>query len=106
MKNTKTLIIVCLTLFITVIGCSDFYNWLAEDLDHMEEGEDETTVGTKIYFEDKEEYIDLYKDTEIEKRNTYGNKAYFEDEKQYIDPYKDTEIEKRDAYGNKTYYEN
>jgi len=103
---------VCLVLFITVIGCSDFYNWLAEDLDRMDEsqyekeGEGETAVGTKIYFEDEKQYTDLYKDTEIKKRNTYGNKAYFEDEKQYIDPYKDTEIEKRDAYGNKTYYEN
>jgi len=112
-KKAKALIILSLILLLTVTGCSDFYNWLSEDIDRTEEGqygkkiEDETEIETEalIYFDDEEELTDPYKDTGVENKDTYGNNAFFDDEVEYIDSYGDAEIEKRDVYGNKTYYE-
>jgi len=121
MKNTKTLIILCLILFLTAIGCSDFYNWLAEDLEYTEEiqdekeGEDET----KIFYEEKENAVNELRDLRLEaikavedaeqRRGDVKDEIeidYENKRKQYIDTDKDSELEKRDADGYKTYWEN
>ena len=121
MKNTKTLIILCLILFLTAIGCSDYINWLGEDLEHMEEIQDEKEGGdeTKIFYEEKEntvnelrdlrlEAIKAVTDAEQERRDVQGEIEidYENERKQYIDTDKDSELEKRDKDGYKTYYEN
>jgi hypothetical protein len=121
MKNTKSLIILSLILFLSAIGCSDSINWLGEDLEHMEEIQDEKEVGdeTKIFYEEKEntvnelrdlrlEAIKAVTDAEQERRNVKGEieTDYENERKQYIDTDKDSELEKRDKEGNKTYWEN
>ena len=113
MKNTKSLIILCLILFLTAIGCSDYYNWLAEDLEYMEEnqyekeGGDENEIETIKFVGGEEEYIETDINVELEKKDVDVNKIYYENEKkQDIDSYKDSELDKRDKDGNKTYWEN
>ena len=121
MKNTKTLIILCLILFLTAIGCSDSINWLGEDLEHMEEIQDEKEGGdeTKIFYEEKEntvnelrdlrlEAIKAVTDAEQERRDVKGEieTDYENERKQYIDTDKDSELEKRDKDGYKTYWSN
>ena len=82
MKNTTTLIILC--LFLTAIGCSDFYDWayVEEDQymeDNLAEKEDEGEL--EIYYENEgKQDIDTYKDSELEKRDVDGNKTYYENE--------------------------
>jgi len=121
MKNTKSLIILSLILFLSAIGCSDSINWLGEDLEHMEEIQDEKEGGdeTKIFYEEKEntvnelrdlrlEAIKAVTDAEQERRDVQGEIEidYENERKQYIDTDKDSELEKRDRDGNKTYWEN
>ncbi len=101
----------CLILSLSVIGCSDFYNWayVEEDQyveDNLDEREDEGEIEID-YKNKRKEYLDTYKDSELEKRDVDVNKTYYEnEEKQYIDTYKDSELEKIDKAGNKTYWSN
>ena len=121
MKNTKSLIILSLILFLSAIGCSDSINWLGEDLENMEEIQDEKEDGgeTKIFYEEKKntvnelrdlrlEAIKAVTDAEQERRDVQGEIEidYENKRNQYIDTYKDSELEKRDADGYKTYWEN
>ena len=121
MKNTKSLIILYLILFLSAIGCSDSINWLAEDLEHREEIQDEKEGGdeTKTFYEEKEnavnelrdlrlEAIKAVEDAEQKRRDAEGEIEidYENKRKQDIDTYKNSEIEKRDKAGNKTYWEN
>ena len=121
MKNTKTLIILCLILFLTAIGCSDSINWLGEDLEDMEEIQYEKEGGdeTKIFYEEEAntvnelrdlrlDAIKAVEDAEQKRRDVEGEIEidYENKRKQNVDPYKDSELEKRDKEGNKTYWEN
>ena len=71
-------------LSLSVIGCSDFYNWAYVEEDqyveeNLDEREDEGEI--EIYYEnERKEYIDTYKDRELEKRDKEGNKTYWSNE--------------------------
>ena len=71
-------------LSLSVIGCSDFYNWAYVEEDqyveeNLDEREDEGEI--EIDYENKRKQdIDTYKDSEIEKRDKAGNKTYWENE--------------------------
>jgi hypothetical protein len=121
MKDIKVLTILCLVLFLSAIGCSDFYNWLAEDLEYTEEIQDEKEGGdeTKIFYEEKENTVNELRDLRLEaikavegaeqrRRDVKGEIEidYENERKQYIDTDKDSELEKRNADGYKTYWEN
>jgi hypothetical protein len=84
MKNTKTIIILCLILSLSVIGCSDFYNWAyVEEDQYVEENLDEREDEGEIeidYENERKEYIDTDKDSELEKRDKAGNKTYWSNE--------------------------
>ena len=110
MKNKIILTILYLILFLFAIGCSDFINWLGEDIDTMEEYQNmEDNLDER---EDEGEIViysdDTDKESKPEKRDVESAvEMYRENQrKQDIDRYKDSEIEKRDKEGNKTYWEN
>ena len=109
MKNTKTLIILC--LFLTAIGCSDAINWLGEDLEdleHMEEIQDEKENTVNELRDLRLEAIKAVEDAEQKRRDVKGEIEidYENERKPYIDTDKDSELEKRDKDGNKTYWSN
>jgi len=111
MKNIKALTLLCLILFLSAIGCTDFINWLGgedlEDHEYTEETQDEKEGGDEILIFHEKQNIDRDRDRELEKRDALDEIERYNEikRKQDIDRYKDREPEKRDAEGNKTYYE-
>ena len=103
MKNKKVLTILFLILFLSAIGCSDFYNWAYVDDDqYLEEIQDEKEGGdeTKIFYEEGgAQYVDTDKDIGLERRDAEGEIEIYpeEDEEQDIDTDKDSWLGKRDV---------
>jgi hypothetical protein len=111
MKNKIILIILCSISFLSATGCSDFLNWLGEDLKDFESIEDiqeEKERGNEIiilYNEDGGQDIETYEDSEPEKKDVNGTpEMYYENKRKHR--YEDRELEKRDKEGKKTYWQN
>ena len=113
MKNKKAFTVLCLILFLSAIGCSDYDNWLSEDLEQMEQNQYEKENELKVKKENaakelRDLRIKAIKDIDLKRRDVESEIEidYENEKKQNINTYKNSELEKRDKDGNKTYWEN
>ena len=87
MKNTKTLIILCLILFLTAIGCSDYTEFVEREYRAERDAREEyyQEEESSLLFPEKSgiQDIDSYDDNQLINEGRFDKKSKHENEQSY-----------------------